>query len=105
MMSALETGYFVWNFSAWIKIFLLSAGIFSLLIFLVKKRTGGNLVSNKMMRGCRESIDDCVFEREVASLRSKIIGPWLDLPFLHLISMFLLFLLFAVALFSKSGVE
>lgn len=105
MMSTLETGYFVWNFSAWIKIFLLSVAIFCFLTFFVKKRTGGNLVSNKMMRGCSENMNDCVFERKVASLRSEILGPWLDLPFLHLLSMSVLFLLFAIALFSKSGVE
>jgi hypothetical protein len=58
-----------------------------------------------MMRGCGENMSDCVFERKVASLRSEILGPWLDLPFLHLLSMSVLFLLFAIALFSKSGVE
>lgn len=45
MIPTLETGYFIWNFTAWIKIFLLSAVIFCFLIYVIKKKTGGNLIS------------------------------------------------------------
>jgi hypothetical protein len=41
----------------------------------------------------------------VSSFRSRIMQPWFDFPFSHILSIVLLFLLFAVALFSKSGVE
>ena len=105
MISILETGYFIWNFTAWIKIFLLSAVIFCFLIYVIKKKTGGNLISSKKMREYGEDQDEVISEQRTAMLRSKIMGPWFDFPFLHLLSMVLLFLLFAVALFSGSGVE
>lgn len=105
MISTLETGYFIWNFTTWIKIFLLSAVIFCFLIYVIKKKTGGNLISSKKMREYGEDQDEVISEQRTAMLRSKIMGPWFDFPFLHLLSMVLLFLLFAVALFSGSGVE
>ena len=105
MISTLETGYFMWNFTAWVKIFLLSAVIFCFLIYVIKKKTGGNLISSKKMREYGEDQDEVISEQRTAMLRSKIMGPWFDFPFLHLLSMVLLFLLFAVALFSGSGVE
>lgn len=105
MMSTLETGYFIWNFSAWLKIFLFSAGIFCLLTFMIKKKTGGSLVSNKMTRDRDSDAEDLFFQRRVSSFRSKIMQQWFDFPFLHILSIFVLLLLFAVALFSKSGVE
>ena len=105
MISTLETGYFIWNFTAWIKIFLLSAVIFCFLIYVIKKKTGGNLISSKKMREYGEDQDEVISEQRTAMLRSKIMGPWFDFPFLHLLSMVLLSLLFAVALFSGSGVE
>lgn len=105
MMSTLETGYFIWNFSAWLKIYLFSAGIFCLLTFMIKKNTGGSLVSNKTARGCDEEHAESFFELKVGSFRSKIMHQWFDFPFLHILSIVVLLLLFAVALFSKSGVE
>ena len=105
MISTLETGYFIWNFTAWLKIYLLSAGAFCLLTFIIKKNTGGSLVSKKMMRGCERDIDEGFFEQIVSSFRSRIMQPWFDFPFSHILSILVLFLLFAVALFTKSGVE
>jgi|GEM_PF-5831733 len=105
MISTLETGYFIWNLSAWLKIFLLSAGVFCLLTFIIKKNTGGSLVSKKMMRGCERDIDEGFFGQTASSLRSRIMQPWFDFPFSHILCIVLLFLFFAVALFSKSGVE
>ncbi|MDY9920586.1 MAG: hypothetical protein U2P59_01995 [Synergistota bacterium] len=105
MISTLETGYFIWNFSAWLKIFLLSACAFCLLTFIIKKSTGGSLVSNNMARGCERDIEEGFFEKIVSSFRSRIMKPWFDFPFSHILSILVLFLLFAVALFSKSGVE
>jgi hypothetical protein len=104
-MSTLETGSFIWNFSAWLKIFLFSAGIFCLLTFMIKKKTGGSLVSNKMTRDRDSDAEDLFFQRRVSSFRSKIMQQWFDFPFLHILSIFVLLLFFAVALFSKSGVE
>jgi len=105
MISILETGYFIWNFTAWIKIFLLSAVIFCLLIYVIKKKTGGSLISSKKMRGCREDRDEGTFEQRTAMLRDKIMGPWFDFPFLHVLSMVVLFIFFAVELFSGNGGE
>ena len=105
MISTLETGYFIWNFTAWIKIFLLSAVIFCFLIYVIKKKTGGNLISSKKMREYGEDQDEVISEQRTAMLRSKIMGPWFDFPFLHVLSMVVLFIFFAVALFSGSGVE
>lgn len=105
MISTLETGYFIWNISAWFKMFLFSSGIFCLTIYIIKKITGGDLVSNKMTRGCREDIEESFFEEKVSLFKSKIMQPWFDYPFSHIISIIVLFLLFAVALFSSSGVE
>lgn len=105
MISTLETGYFIWNFTAWLKIFLFSAGIFCLLTFMIKKNTGGSLVSNKMMRDCDSDDEEVFFELRMSSFRSKIMQQWFDFPFLHILSIIVLLLLFALALFSKSGVE
>ena len=38
MISILETGYFIWNFTAWIKIFLLSASFLFIDICDQRKR-------------------------------------------------------------------
>ena len=105
MISTLETGYFIWNFTAWIKIFLLSAVIFCFLIYVIKKKTGGNLISSKKMREYGEDQDEVISEQRTAMLRSKIMGPWFDFPFLHVLSMVVLFIFFAVALFSGNGGE
>lgn len=105
MTSALETGYFIWNFSAWLKIFLLSAGAFCLLTCIIKRKTGGSLVVSKMTRGCGEGPEAGFFEQNVSYFRIRIMQPWFDFPFSHILSIVVLFLLFAVALFSKSGVE
>ena len=105
MISTLETGYFRWNLSAWIRIFLFSAGIFCLIIFIIEKRTGGNLVSTKTTRGCNEDLEESFFEQKVGMFKSRIMEPWFDFPFSHIISIIVLFLLFAVALFSSNGVE
>lgn len=105
MISTLETGYFIWNFSAWLKIFLLSAGVFCMIIFIIKKRTGGSLVSNKLSPGCENGLEPGFFERKVSLFRIRIMQPWFDFPFSHILSILVLFLLFAVALFTKGGVE
>lgn len=106
MMSTLETGYFIWNFSAWIRIFLLSAGIFSVLTYLIWRRSGGSLVRSMPLpsRG-RQDGKKISFEERVAGLRSAMLGPWFELPYLHLLSLTILFLLFAAALFTKVGAE
>ena len=72
---------------------------------MIKKKTGGSLVSNKMTRDRDSDAEDLFFQRRVSSFRSKIMQQWFDFPFLHILSIFVLLLLFAVALFSKSGVE
>ncbi len=105
MISTLETGHFIWNFSAWFKIFFLFAGIFCLLTFVIKRSTGGSLISNKTTLRYNDDIEDDLFMQKVSLFRSKIIKPWFDFPFSHILSLALLFLLFAVALFSKNGVE
>ena len=105
MISTLETGYFIWNISAWLVMFLFSAGIFCLATYIIKKRTGGDLVSNKMIRGCREDVEESFFEHWASLFKSKIMEPWFDFPFSHIISIIVLFIFFAVALFLNSGVE
>ena len=105
MIFTLETGYFIWNFSAWLRIFLLSAGAFCLLTYIIKRKTGGSLVNSKLTRGCDDRNAAGFFELKVSSFRGKVMQPWFDFPFSHILSIAVLFLLFAVALFSKSGVE
>ena len=105
MISTLETGYFIWNFTAWLHIFLLSSGVFCLLTFIIKKGTGGSFVSNRMVRGCEMNVEEGLFEQKVSLFRIRIMQSWFDFPFSHILSIFVLFLLFAVALFSKSGAE
>ena len=105
MISTLETGYFIWNISAWLVMFFFSAGIFCLATYIIKKRTGGDLVSNKMIRGCREEFEESFFEQKASFFKSRIMEPWFDFPFSHILSIIVLFLLFIVALFSNSGVE
>lgn len=105
MISTLETGYFIWNFSAWFKMFLVSAGIFCFIIYIIEKRTDGYLISTKLIRGCREDVEESFFEHWASLFKSKIMEPWFDFPFSHIISIIVLFIFFAVALFSNSGVE
>ncbi|MDD4159899.1 MAG: hypothetical protein PHO18_03015 [Synergistaceae bacterium] len=105
MMSTLETGYFIWNLSAWLKISLFSAGVFCLLTFIIKKKTGGSLVSSRTARKCITNHEDNFFQQNASLFRNRIMQPWFDLPFLHILSITVLFLLFIVALFSKNGVE
>lgn len=105
MMSTLETGYFIWNFSAWFKILLLSAGIFCLFIHVVKRRYGVTFVNSKKVSRCNEEIEEGLFVQKISSFRRKVMQPWFDFPFSHILSIIVLFLLFAVVLFSKSGVE
>ena len=105
MISTLETGYFIWNFSAGLRIFLLSAGAFCLLTYIIKRKTGGSLVSNKLSPGCENGLEPGFFERKVSLFRIRIMQPWFDFPFSHILSILVLVLLFAVALFTQSGVE
>ncbi len=104
MTSALETGYFIWNFSAWLKIFLRPQ----------EPSPSSGIIKKKDRRESRDQQDDArllwrglhgFFEQKVSSFRIKVMQPWFDFPFSHILSIAVLFLLFAVALFQKSGVE
>lgn len=104
MMATLETGFFIWNFAAWLKVFVFSSFFFCLAVFIIKKRTGGSLAATGSIRGLTGE-ERGRFEEKIRSFRLRVMNPWFDMPYSHLLTMSVLFLLFLAALFSKSGVK
>ncbi len=105
MNSILETGHFIWNFSAWIRIFSFSAAIFCLITYLIKSKRGGSILRGEDFKGCHREVRASVFEQVILTVKNKIISPWVEMPFSHILSMAVLFLLFMAALFSKAGMD
>ena len=102
MMTTLETGFFIWNFAAWLKIFVFSSLFLCTIVFLIKKRTGGSLIDTKHVGECRKE-EGTPFEQKILNFKRRALNPWFDLPSSHLITMSVIFLLFLVAIFSGTG--
>lgn len=105
MIYSLETGYFIWNFPAWIGLYVFSSLIFCLLIYVIKSKVEVSFVGEDKAAGKDGSEQNENFEDVFGSFRKKCFDPWFEQPIFHLLAVAALFVLFLIALFSSMGVE
>lgn len=99
MTHGLSTGYFAWNVMSWLLIFLFTAAVFSLFIYLGLRSRGGRLVHipSSSVRGTSAPGD---FEKATCRFRDEYIQPWASLPQSQTLLLVAILLLLLVALFS-----
>jgi len=98
----LATGYFVWDFLAWILIFAVAAAVLSVCITLVLKRQNGRFVRSGACSPAEPDIFSALDDK-IYAFRKDCVEPWLDMENIHIIAVAVLFFLFSLAVFCRGA--
>lgn len=102
MIFNLTTGYFTWNFSAWLFLFVFSAA--ALYLLLLRLPAGNRSYTVTYLRKNRKNEEEHLpHTSDVCCMLFVIVDacvkPWLDLPAARICGIIILTLFFAVAIF------
>lgn len=99
MIFNLTTGYFTWNFSAWLFLFVFSAVALYLLLLRIPAENRKYAVTYSRKKNEEHFSHSSVISRLLSVIVEACVKPWVELPEARICGIIILTLFFAVAIF------